>query len=81
MSKSNEYTRDLQVRHARESRGLALEFLYTGAVNHKRWSIEVSAGVGTSIERMALFEFNRAEQFAEKTIRWSEQQLHKLADK
>ncbi len=45
MPKINERDTAREIERARESRGLALEFLYTGTVNPNKWSAEVTAGL------------------------------------
>lgn len=78
MPKNNERDIAQGIVRAREARGLALEFLYTGAVNPTKWSAEVTAGLGGTLTRMSLFQFEKAEIFAENSVRWSEQSLRRL---
>ncbi len=78
MPKINERDTGLEIIRAREARGLALEFLYTGTVNSKKWSAEVTAGLGGTLMNKSLFQFEQAERFAENAVRWSEQSLRRL---
>jgi hypothetical protein len=78
MPKINERDTAREIERARESRGLALEFLYTGTVNPNKWSAEVTAGLGGTLIKNSLFQFEQAERFAENAVRWSEQSLRRL---